>query len=381
MLKPMPFAVPDLGEEEISAVADVVRSGWVTSGSQMRAFETEFADYVGGDVQAIAVNSATAGLHLALDAMGIGPGDEVIVPDWTFTATAAVVCHVGATPIIVDVDRDTLNMDLEAMAAALTERTKAIIVVHFTGLPLDLKAVRAAIGDREIALIEDAAHALPATGTSGRVGSCADSDVAVFSFGPIKTITTGEGGMICTRHADIAEKCRLMRLHGIDRDAFDRYTSSRPSWFYDVIAPGYKYNMTDISAAIGRVQLRRAESMRLRREEIANYYISALGDQPIVLPPAIPSDWCSAWHLFVLRLRPDGVDRNQFIGSMAEQGIGTSVHFIPLHRHDQWKSHVSPSSVPVAESQADLALSIPMYSRMTDEQVERVAAAVINALG
>lgn len=376
----VPFAVPDLGEEEVEAVAEVIRSGWITSGPQMRAFETELAEFVGGEVHAVAVNSATAGLHLALVALGIGPGDEVIVPDWTFTATIEVVCHAGATPVIVDVDEKTLNIDSEALSAAINERTKAIIAVHFAGLPVDLKEVRSIIGDRSIALIEDAAHALSATGSSGIVGACVDSDIAVFSFYATKTITTGEGGMICTRDAAIAERCRVMRLHGIERDAYERYSSAKAPWLYDVVSAGFKYNMPDICAALGRVQLRRAEAMRARREEIAKHYLSVLSDRPVGLPPEVPIGWCSAWHLFPIRLRPGMVTRKNFIQAMTEQGIGTSVHFNPLHRLTYWKHYVRDCDVPVAESVADYEVSLPLSSSLTDEQVERVARASLSAL-
>lgn len=379
----IPFARPDVGEAEAQAVADAIRSGWLTSGPVMLAFEQEFADYVGGDVGAIAVNSATAGLHLALEAVDVQPGDEVIVPTWTFTATAEVVRYLGATPVIVDVDPATLNISPAAVADAITDRTRAVIPVHFAGLAADLPGIRAAIGDRDIAIIEDAAHALPTVGPDGLVGSCRQSDAAVFSFYATKTITTGEGGMVTTRNPDVAKRARIMRLHGIDRDAFDRYTSTKPAWAYDVVAPGYKYNMPDTAAALGRVQLARAEDMRKRRQAIAEYYLQALAGPPVTLPSAGAATDVHAWHLFVIGLNAEvAVQRETFIERMSEAGVGTSVHFIPLHRHSYWTTFVDnpTKSLPVAEGLADRVVSLPISSGMSDAMVERTVTAVLGAL-
>ena len=378
----IPFALPDVGDAEAEAVAATIRSGWVTSGPTMRAFEDDFVDFVGGAVEAVAVNSATAGLHLALEAIGVGPGDEVIVPTWTFTATAEVVRYLGATPVIVDVEPDTLNIDLNAVAGAVTPATRAVIPVHFAGLPVDLRALRAAVGAPDIRIIEDAAHALPASGPDGFVGTAAASDAAVFSFYATKTITTGEGGMITTRDPDVAARCRVMRLHGIDRDAFDRYTSDKPSWAYDVVAPGYKYNMPDTAAAMGRVQLARSHQMRLRRQKIAERYATQFADLPVQLPASAPAGCVHSWHLYVVRLRDGGPGRDDFIRAMSEWGIGTSVHFIPLHEHSYWRRFVPDvdSSLPVAVSEGPRAVSLPIYSGMTDDQVGRVCEAVTAVL-
>jgi len=378
----IPFALPDVGDAEAEAVAATIRSGWVTSGPTMRAFEDDFVDFVGGAVEAVAVNSATAGLHLALEAIGVGPGDEVIVPTWTFTATAEVVRYLGATPVIVDVEPDTLNIDLDAVAGAVTSATRAVIPVHFAGLPVDLGALRAAVGAPDIRIIEDAAHALPASGPDGFVGTAAASDAAVFSFYATKTITTGEGGMITTRDPDIAARCRVMRLHGIDRDAFDRYTSDKPSWAYDVVAPGYKYNMPDTAAAMGRVQLARSHQMRLRRQKIAERYAKQFADLPVQPPASAPAGCVHSWHLHVVRLRDGGPGRDDFIRAMSEWGIGTSVHFIPLHEHSYWRRFVpeADSSLPVAVSEGPRAVSLPIYSGMTDDQVGRVCEAVTAVL-
>lgn len=373
----IPFAVPDLGAEEAHAVAEVIRSGWITSGPQMRAFESEFSEFAGGSVESVAVNSATAGLHLVLEALGVGPGSEVIVPDWTFTATAEIVRLLGGTPVIVDIDPATLNIDLNRVADAVTNRTVAAIPVHFAGLPVNLTELRSALGAGRVAIVEDAAHALPASSgisSNGVVGDCRESDAAVFSFYATKTITTGEGGMITTRRPELARRCRVMRLHGIDRDAFDRYTSDTPAWGYDVVAAGFKYNMTDIAAAMGRVQLAKASIMREKRAAIASRYADALKGLPIRLPTPAPDDTLHAWHLYVARIGPQSpVTRDEFIQLMAAAGIGTSVHFIPLHRHTFWRSlGTGADTCPVADAEADKAVSLPIYSSLTESQVERI---------
>ena len=378
----VPFALPDITESEVEAVASAVRSGWVTSGPEMAAFEREFSEYLGGQAQAVALNSATAGLHLALEACGIGPGDEVILPTWTFTATAEVVRYVGATPVLVDIRADTLNIDIDRVAEALTPRTKAVIPVHFAGLGVDTKSLRETIGP-EVRIIEDAAHALPTSTGGVLVGQCRYSDAAVFSFYATKTITTGEGGMLLTRDSGIAARTRIMRLHGIDRDAFDRYRSDKPTWFYDVVAAGYKYNLTDPASAMGRVQLSRSAEMHARRTAIAQRYIEEFADLPLGLPAQAPSGDTHAWHLFVVRTKPEAeIVRDEFIAALAERGIGTSVHFIPLHRHSVWRTSMNlfDEGFPNATTQFEGAVSLPIFSAMTDAQVDRVITAVRDVL-
>ncbi len=382
MAESIPFALPDITDKEIEAVTRAIRSGWVTSGPEMVAFEQEFAAHVGGQVEAVAVNSATAGLHLALEACGIGPGDEVIVPTWTFTSTAEVVRYLGATPVLVDVDPITLNIEMEAVAGALTPATKAVIPVHLAGLGVDIAALRAIVGT-DVRIIEDAAHALPTVTDGALVGACEHSDAAVFSFYATKTITTGEGGMITTRDPDIAARARVMRLHGIDRDAFDRYRSEKPGWFYDVVAAGFKYNLTDPASAMGRIQLRRSAQMHARRSAIAERYLGAFADLPVALSAKAPPGDTHAWHLFMLRIEPDArVDRDVFIAVLAERGIGTSVHFIPLHKHSIWRTSLKlvDEDFPNATTQFERVVSLPLFSSMTDAQVDRVIDAVGGAL-
>jgi dTDP-4-amino-4,6-dideoxygalactose transaminase len=364
----IPFALPDIGEEEIAEVLDSLRSGWLTTGPKTKRFEADFAEFIGDGVEAIAVNSATSGLHMALEAVGVGPGDEVITTTYTFTATAEVIRYLGADPVLVDIDPNTFNMDPDKIEAAITARTKAIIPVHFAGLACDMGRILEISRAHGLKVIEDAAHALPATHDGKLVGAL-ESDATVFSFYATKTITTGEGGMIVTRDPALAQRCRTMRLHGISRDAFDRYSSSKPSWHYEVVAPGFKYNMTDIAAAMGIQQLRKAGRFHERRSAMAARYDEDLADLPVLLPPRDQGDLHS-WHLYVLRLGHGApVTRNRFIELMMERGIGCSVHFIPLHLHPYWsqKYLLQPSDYPHALAAYENAVSLPLYTKMSPE--------------
>jgi dTDP-4-amino-4,6-dideoxygalactose transaminase len=374
----LPFALPDIGEAEIAAVVESLRSGWLTTGPRAAAFESEFAEFLGEDLFAVALNSATAGLHLALEALGIGPGDEVIVPTWTFTATAEVVRYLGADPVIVDVDGATLNLDLAAAETAVTARTRAVMPVHFAGLPVSQSGLREFAERHGLAVVEDAAHALP-TRSQGVVVGAGQSEATVFSFYATKTMTTGEGGMVVTRDEALAQRVRTMRLHGISRDIFDRYRSTAPSWHYEVVAPGYKYNLTDPAAAMGRVQLQRATSMGERRTEIADHYTEAFSDLPISVPvQADPGD-LHAWHLYVVQLRDEApLGRDEFIQRMAHEGVGCSVHFIPLHRQPYWRDRYAlvDAAFPAASGAFERVVSLPIFSSMTDDQVTRVSDTV-----
>ena len=375
----LPFALPEIGEEEIAEVVDTLRSGWVTTGPKARRFETDFSAFLGDpDLHSIAVNSATAGLHLALEALGIGPGDEVITTTHTFTATAEVVRYLGADVKLVDIDPATLNIDPAAVRAAITPRTKAIVPVHYAGLAADMPALLAIAREHGLKVVEDAAHALPTTCGGKLVGTLA-SDVTVFSFYANKTITTGEGGMLVTRDETIAQRARVMRLHGMNRDAFDRFTAKVPSWYYEVVAPGFKYNLTDIAAALGIHQLRKAYAFQQRREAIAARYDNALADLPLVLPPRPVAGDRHAWHLYVIRLADGaGVERDRFIEALFEAGIGCSVHYIPLHLHPYWRDRydLKPRMFPHSQLAYERMVSLPLYTRMTDADVQRVADAV-----
>lgn len=381
----LPFALPEIGEEEIAEVVDTLRSGWVTTGPKARRFEQEFVSYFGDDsLQAIAVNSATAGLHLALEALGIGPGDEVITTTHTFTATAEVVRYLGADVKLVDIDPATLNIDPAAIEAAITPRTKAIMPVHYAGLAVDMDAIFAIADKHGLKVVEDAAHALPTTYKQKLVGLLR-SDAVVFSFYANKTMTTGEGGMLVTRDAQLAARAKVMRLHGINRDAFDRFTAKVPSWYYEIVAPGFKYNLTDIAAALGLHQLKRLPGFQTRREAIAARYDEALADLPLILPPRPQhAGDLHSWHLYVVRLADDApIQRDQLIDSLFADGIGVSVHYIPLHLHPYWKHryNLQPEQFPHSQKAYERMVTLPLYTRMTDADVERVIQSVRKALG
>ncbi|MDR2155206.1 MAG: DegT/DnrJ/EryC1/StrS family aminotransferase [Burkholderiaceae bacterium] len=376
------FARPDIGQAEINAVARVMRSGWVTTGPETRAFEQDFAAHLGGGVQAIAVNSATAGLHLALEAIGIKPGDQVIAPTLTFTATVEVARYLNADAALVDVDASTLCIDPACIEAAITPRTKAIVPMHYGGLACDMTAVFDIARRHGLYVVEDAAHALPATCQGTLIGQL-PSAAAVFSFYANKTMTTGEGGMVVTRDTALAARMRTMRLHGINRDAFDRFQSRTPAWYYEVVAPGFKYNMTDIAAALGRVQLQRLPEFVQRRQQLAARYRAELQDLPLILPADAPPGETHAWHLYVIRLADQArVTRDELIQTLSDAGIGTSVHYVPLHRQPYWRDryNLEPKQFPVAERAYQRMISIPLFTAMSDDEQGRVIAALRAAL-
>lgn len=365
----LPFALPDYGEAEQLAVRDVLASGWITTGPKTKAFEAAFANAVGAK-HAIAVNSCTAALHLALEAAGVAAGDEVITTPYTFAASAEVIRYFGATPRFVDVDRRTFNIDPARVREAITQKTKAIIPVHIAGLSCELDSLR----ELGLPIIEDAAHAFPSTYRGRAIGSI--GDFTCFSFYATKTIATGEGGMLCTNDDAHAERCRIMSLHGISRDAWKRYTAEG-SWAYDVIAPGFKYNLTDIASALGLVQLERAEAMAQRRAEIAARYDDAFASHLFEVPAGGEGH---AWHLYMLRLELERwrIDRAAFIAELKARNIGTSVHFIPLHVQPYYRDlyGFTPESFPIAYGEYLREVSLPIYSRMTDDDVADVIDAV-----
>jgi dTDP-4-amino-4,6-dideoxygalactose transaminase len=372
----VPFYRPDIGEEEIAAVVETLRSGWVTVGPRTHEFEQAFAQFVGAP-HAVAVSSCTAGLHLALDALDLQPDDEVITSTLTFTATGATIIHAGARPVLVDCTPDTLNIDPAAVAKRITARTRAIVPVHFAGHPAAMDELVALARAHGIAVVEDAAHALPASYRGRRIGTI--GAVTAFSFYATKNLCTGEGGMLTTADAAIAERLRTRRLHGMSRDAWRRY-SSEGAWRYDVSYPGFKYNMTDIAAAMGLVQLRRLPAMHRRRQDLARQYSELLADcDALQLPVTLP-EVEHAWHLYVLRLRPEHlrITRDAVIEELKAAGVASQVHFIPLHLHSFYRDAFGyrPEQFPVASAAADTLLSLPFFTRMSDDDVRRVAGAL-----
>jgi dTDP-4-amino-4,6-dideoxygalactose transaminase len=369
------FSTPDIGEEEIEGVVETLRSGWLTTGEKTARFERDFAAYTEAQ-HAQAVNSCTAGLHLALAALGIGPGDEVITTPLTFCATVNVILAVGAKPVLADIGAD-LNISPEAISAVLNPRTRAIIPVHFGGLPCDMESIWALARRAKLFVIEDAAHAAGAQYAGRPIGS-GTSDAVAFSFYATKNLSTGEGGMVTTPSAELADRMRILCLHGISRDAWARY-SEKGSWYYEVTACGFKCNMSDVMAAIGLGQLEKLEKMTARRIEIAHRYNDAFADtRQVQLPPdSLLSRHC--WHLFVLRLNLDQltIDRGQFFDEMGDRGIGCSVHFIPIPKHPLYREILSfPDPCTRALEEYPRLLSIPLYSRMSDAEIDRVILAV-----
>jgi dTDP-4-amino-4,6-dideoxygalactose transaminase len=374
----IPFARPDLGEEEEAAVIRVLRSGWLTTGREARSFEEEMQQYTGSPY-CRAVNSATAGLHLALEALGVSAGDRVITSCYTFAATAEVIRYLGADPVFVDIERDSFNLDVEQLAYIMRmskKNIRAIIPVHIGGYPCRMKDLREISKAKAVPIIEDAAHAFPVREGASFLGT--QSDCGVYSFYANKTITTGEGGMVLCADEGIARRISCMRLHGIDRDVWERYRSEKPSWYYNIVDAGYKYNLSDLCAAIGRVQLTKAEHFKKKRAEIAERYMARLGEKDYLHLPPRGSD--NAWHLFILRIIPDRlrIGRDEFITELAAHGIGTSVHYIPLHLMDYYRKRYNfkPDDFPEAVAKYQSAISIPIYSSMTDEEVTRVIEAV-----
>jgi len=372
----VPFHRADLGEDEVKAVSEVIRSGWLTMGAKTFEFEREFARYVGARY-AIAVSSCTAALHLALEAIGLNRDDEVLVPTTTFTASAEVVTYFGARPVLVDIDSATMNMDLRDAERKITPRTKAIMAVHLAGIPCDLDELRDLSAQHHLHVIEDAAHALPSQYKRRKIGSI--SELTAFSFYATKTLTTAEGGMITTDNEEYARRLQMMRLHGISRDAWKRY-SAEGSWFYEVQELGFKYNFTDLQAALGLVQLDKCDKMHSSRERIAEAYSAAFHSFTALETPAIPTDRTSSWHLYILRLRPEQlrIDRNQFVRELADHGVSTSVHFIPLHLQPAYQREFGykEGDCPQAEREYQRSVSLPIYSGMTEEEVGYVTASV-----
>ena len=376
----VPFHRPSVGEDEIAEVVDTLRSGWLTTGPKVARFQREFAAAIGAR-HAIALNSATAALHLALEAVGVGPGDEVIIPTYTFTATGEVVTYLGAKPVLADCRVDTLNIDVETIEPHLTRRTKAILPVHIAGQTCDMEPILDLARTRGLAVVEDAAHALPATYKGRAVGTI--GDITAFSFYATKTITTGEGGMVTTQRDDYAARMKLMSLHGLSGDAWNRY-SARGHWYYEVTDFGFKYNLTDIAAALGLAQLARMSEFHRRREQVARAYTEGFGDLDTCFAPRDVGLGTHAWHLYILELNLPAlaVGRDELLEILRRKGVGTSVHFIPLHLHPVYQRRLGyePGQFPVAEAVFNRACSLPIYPAMSEADIAHVIEAVRGTL-
>ncbi|MEE8599873.1 DegT/DnrJ/EryC1/StrS family aminotransferase [Euzebya tangerina] len=370
---PIPFHRPAFDQAELHGAVSSLESGWLTTGPQCAAFESRFAEAVGAE-HAVSVNSCTAALHLALEGLGVGTGDQVVVPAMTFTATAAVVRHLGADPVLVDVEADTLGMDPDQLVDVLSERTKAVVPVHYAGQPAEMDRITSAAESVGAAVVEDSAHCFPGTYREHTIGSL--SRATCFSFYANKTITTGEGGMLTTDDAELAERARVMRLHGMSKDAWRRFASG-PST-YDVAQPGFKYNMTDLAAAIGLAQLDKAADLAAQRAGHAEQYVTALAHVPGVRTLARRPDRSHAWHLLVVAIDREtfGMERDAVAAALNDRGISTSIHYRPLHRHSYYRDtyQLTDEDFPVASSAGDQILSLPLFPTMTGEQVDRVVA-------
>ncbi|MGE8065789.1 UDP-4-amino-4-deoxy-L-arabinose aminotransferase [Pseudomonas sp. NPDC089569] len=373
----LPFSRPSIGDEEIAAVEQVLRSGWITTGPKNQALEEHFANYVGCR-HAVALSSATGGMHITLLALGIGPGDEVITPSQTWVSTANMICLLGATPVFVDVDRDTLMSDAATIEAAITPRTKAIIPVHYAGAAFDLDPLYALADKHGIAVIEDAAHA---AGTRYKGRPVGARGTAIFSFHAIKNMTCAEGAMFVTDDEALASRVRMLKFHGLGVDAYDRLTHGRKPQA-QVVEPGFKYNLADINAAIALVQLQRLDEINAKRTELAGTYLQRLEGLP-VQPLAIPAHaQTHAWHLFILRIDAErcGLDREAFMKALQERNIGTGIHFIATHLHTYYRQRFPDIHLPNTEWNSARLCSIPLFPDMTTDDVERVVGAIENCL-
>ncbi|BBP70902.1 UDP-4-amino-4-deoxy-L-arabinose--oxoglutarate aminotransferase [Pseudomonas sp. Seg1] len=369
----LPFSRPSIGDEEIAAVEQVLRSGWITTGPKNQALEEQFAQYVGCR-HAVALSSATGGMHITLLALGIGPGDEVITPSQTWVSTANMISLIGATPVFVDVDRDTLMTDAARIEAAITLRTKAIIPVHYAGAAFDLDPLYALADKHGIAVIEDAAHAAGTRYKGRHVGA---QGTAIFSFHAIKNMTCAEGAMFVTDDEALARRVRMLKFHGLGVDAYDRLTGGRKPQA-QVMEPGFKYNLADINAAIALVQLERLDAINARRTELAAAYrqkLEGLPVQPLALPDYAQTH---AWHLFILRIDSErcGMDREAFMKGLQDQGIGTGIHFIATHLHTWYRQRDPDLYLPNTEWNSARLCSIPLFPDMTDQDLDRVVGAI-----
>ncbi|MBN2158492.1 MAG: DegT/DnrJ/EryC1/StrS family aminotransferase [Spirochaetes bacterium] len=373
----IPFHKPYITDDEIGAAAEMLRAGWLTAGKKTAQFEEEFKKYIGCG-SAVAVNSATAAMHLCLAVMDLREGDEVIVPAMTFTATAEVVRYFNAVPVLVDIEADTHLIDPDRIEERITGRTRAIMPVHYAGQPCDMDRILSIASARRLAVIEDAAHSLPAWYRGRRVGTMGDA--TCFSFYATKTITTGEGGMICTDNDGWAKRARVLRLHGIDRDAWQRHESSR-FWQYDVVEAGYKYNTTDIASAIGVEQLGKVEAMWKMRKRVAERYTGAFGGVDGLAPYTVRPDRESAWYLYPVDCDPDvlSITRDRFIELMRERGVGMSVHFIPLYEFTYYKKMgCSGADFPNCRRVFERTMSLPIFPGMTDAEIDYVIESVVD---
>lgn len=377
----LPFSIPTIEDDEINEVVDSLKSGWITTGPKVKLFEEDFKAYVGAPY-AVSLNSATAGLHVALLALGIGPGDEVITTPMTFAATVNMIVRVGARPVFVDIEPGTLNMDTSAIREKITVKTRVILPVHFAGQPCDMDIISKIAMDSGLAVLEDAAHAVGTEYKGRKIGSL--DSVSVFSFHPIKNITTGEGGMFCTRDERLAEEVALLKFHGMSREAWKRY-SAQGTPNYDIVLPGFKYNMLDIQAALGIHQLRKLDAFIERRREIAEFYNKAFAEvEEVITPALVPYGHRHAWHLYtpLIKIEKLTIDRDGFMAELKKENIGTGLHFKAVHHHPYYREtlNIAAGELPNADYASDRILSLPLFPKMTLDDALDVVEAVKNVI-
>ncbi len=373
----IPFHKTHTTDEEIEAVTQAIKSGWLTMGPKCVEFEEKFSDYIGSKFS-VSLNSATASLHLALKAVGLQRGDEVILPTNTFVATAEVVTYFDAVPVLCDIEEDTHNIDVSKVEELITPKTKVIIPVHFAGQPCDMEELYLLAKKYNLKIIEDAAHAIPSSYKGVKIGALEQTDITCFSFYATKTLSTGEGGMATTNSEAYAKSIKVNRLHGINRDAWDRYTT-KGAWFYDIIDNGNKYNTTDINASLGIVQLKKQDELREKRQKIAQQYNEAFRDSSKIILPMIKEDRETSWHLYVVKVK----ERDEVIEKLKALGIGCSVHFIPVHKHSYYKKKYGykDENYPIANRVFEESLSLPIYPDMSDEEIEYVIKNLLDIVG
>jgi len=375
----IPIARPDIDDDDIAEVADTLRSGWLTYGPKSQQFEAEFASMTGVK-HAIGVNSCTAGLHLSLLAAGVGPGDEVITSPLTFAATANVIVHVGATPVLADIRYDDLNIDPEQIERRITPHTKAIMPVHYAGNSCPMDEILDIAKRHNLYVLEDAATAA-GSGYKGRqVGAL--GDLTSFSFYPVKNMTTGQGGMVTTNNTELADRVSSLRNHGLDSNAWKRYSAENSRPFYTLSEPGFNYGMFDLLAAVGLGQLKRLPEFNAKRAQLAARYTELFAGVPQIETPVIGPDIQTNWHLYVVRLRDAGIPRDDFIAELRKHNIGTSVHYYPVHYHPYYRENFGfqQGDYPICEAEFERIISLPLFPLMEDEDVERVVTAVKTVL-
>jgi perosamine synthetase len=373
----IPFHKTHTTQEEIDSAIEAIKSGWLTMGPKTIEFEKRFKKYIGSN-EAVSMNSATAALHLGLKAIGLQRDDEVILPTNTFVATAEVVTYFDAIPILCDIEESTHNIDVSKIETLITSKTKAIMPVHFAGQPCDMDEIYEIAAKYDLKIIEDAAHAIPSSYKGVKIGNLKKSDITCFSFYATKTLSTGEGGMATTNNSDYAKNMKINRLHGISKDAWDRYTI-KGAWRYDIVDNGNKYNSTDINSSIGIVQLKKQESLRDKRDNIARKYNEAFSNCTNIILPYLKDDRETSWHLYVIKID----NRDEVIEKLKENGVGCSVHFIPIHKHTYYKNKYGYKNedYPVANKVFDKSLSLPIYPDMNDEEIEFVIKNVLEIVG